>query len=313
MLEVAFLVLAHHQPGALLRLLDSVRAPWSHAFVHLDLKADRAAFEQVLAGRSDCTLLAETQSVSIHWGGYSMVQATFRLIAEARAFGPFTRFVLLSGMDMPIKPLETIRKRLKGDTEIIRIDRALDPAGDSHFDRCANRVYLGDHRLTNPRSTIPKLPSLIRRLEPYLRNGPYPPIPIYYGPQWWCLTRAGVDEAVRFAAENPAIMTWFSHTRCPDEMVFHTIIRNSPLAAHISHDLTRGDGEREPHLNGAHFADWDRPNPAAPRTLVAEDLPLLLESEALFGRKFDTERSADLIDALLELHGPLKGRPASAL
>lgn len=295
------MILAHHQPNALVRLLDSLKAPWAHAFVHIDLKADREPFEQALRSRNDCTLLEKNLSVSIFWAGYSMVEATLRLLHRAYQHPQhFERFSLLSGVDLPIKPLDVIADRLSGSDEIIRVDRILDPLGKTDFDRRANRVYLGDGPLLNPRSKIPLLPRLVRRLEAVLPNGPYPHLPIFYGPQWWSLTREAIDAVFSFVDHQPEVMRWFKRTRCPDEMVFQTILKCSVRAENISYDLTRGDQDHEPTLNGSHFADWSKPKPDRPAALTLEHLPLLLESEALFGRKFDSERSLSLIAALQE-------------
>ena len=295
----AYLILAHHQLEALVRLLESVKAPWAHAFVHIDRKADREPFERALCAREDCTLIARNLSVPIYWAGYSMVEATFRALRLAHQDPRrCERFSLLSGVDLPIKPLDVIADRLSGSDEIIRVDRILDPLGKTDFDRRANRVYLGDGPLLNPRSKMPLLPRLARRFEAWLPNGPYPPLPIFYGPQWWSLTREAIDAVFAFVDHQPEVMRWFKRTRCPDEMVFQTILKSSVLAENISYDLTRGDEGRESTLHGSHFVDWSRPKPDRPATLTLEHLPLLLESEALFGRKFDTRRSLDLIVAL---------------
>jgi hypothetical protein len=297
----AYMILAHHQPEALTRLLDGVKAPWAHAFVHIDSKADREPFERTLCSREDCTLIASNQSVPIYWAGYSMVEATFRLLRHAHQDARrFERFALLSGVDLPIKRLDEIADRLSGSDEIIRVDRRLDPTGKTDFDLRASRVYLGDGPLLNPRSKVPLLPRLTRKLEPWLLNRPYPRLAIFYGPQWWCLTREAVDMIFAFADRRPDVMHWFKRTRCPDEMVFQTILKNSALAKNISYDLTRGDEDREPTLHGSHFVDWSRPKPDRPATLTLEHLPQLLDSEALFGRKFDNKRSLGLISALQE-------------
>ena len=178
--KTAYLILAHHQPNALVRLLDSLKAPWAHAFVHIDLKADREPFEEALRYRNDCTLIEKNLSVSIFWAGYSMVEATLRLLHRAYQHPQhFERFSLLSGVDLPIKPLDVIADRLSGSDEIIRVDRMLDPLGKTDFDRRANRVSLGDGALLNPKSKMPLQPRLVRRLEAWLPNGPYPPLPVF--------------------------------------------------------------------------------------------------------------------------------------
>lgn len=297
----AYMILAHHQPDALVRLLDSLKATWAHAFVHVDRKTDVEPFERVLCIRHDCTIIGRSLAVPIYWGGYSMVEATFRVLRVAHQdTRRFERFALLSGVDLPIKSHDAIAERLSGGDEIIRVDRMLNPRGNSDFDRRANRVFLGDGPLLNKRSRIPLLPHVARKVESWLPNRCYPRLPIYYGPQWWCLTRSAVEEIFAFADRQSDVMRWFKRTRCPDEMVFQTILKNSGRAEHITYDLTRGDEDHEPTLHGSHFVDWTRPKPDRPGTLILEDLPRLLESGALFARKFDGRRSIDLIAALQE-------------
>lgn len=231
-----------------------------------------------------------------------MVEATFQVLRVAHQdTRRFERFALLSGVDFPIKSLDTIAERLSGADEIIRVDRMLNPLGSSDFDRRANRVFLGDGPLLNKRSRIPLLPRVTRKVESWLPNLCYPRLPIFYGPQWWCLTRNAVNEVFAFADRQSDVMSWFKRTRCPDEMVFQTILKNSVCADYITYDLTRGDEDHEPTLHGSHFVDWGRPKPDRPGTLTLEDLPRLLESGALFARKFDGRRSMDLIAALQEL------------
>jgi hypothetical protein len=296
----AYMILAHHEPDALVRLLDSVSAPYAHAFVHIDRKADREPFEHTLRRRRDCSLIASHLSVPIYWGGYSMVEATFRLLRVAYEDAQrYERFALLSGVDLPIKRLDVIADRLDGTDEIVRVDRVLSPFGTTDFDRRANRIYLGEWTWLNERSNkMPFLPRVARIVEERLPNRPYPHLPIFYGPQWWCITRKAVHAVFDFVDNYPEVIAWFKRTRCPDEMVFQTILKNSTNADNISYDLTRGDEDHEPTLHGSHFVDWSRPSPDRPATLTIQHLPMLLKSSALFARKFDNKRSSEVIVAL---------------
>lgn len=296
----AYLILAHHQPEALLRLLDAVKSPSAHAFVHIDRKTNRGPFDHVLCSRDDCTVVPRQLSVPVYWGGFSVVTATLQLLRLAYySKQRFQRFALLSGVDLPIKSASAIAERLDGSAEIMRVDRVLDPCGTTDFDRRANRMYLGEHAWLNKRYTkVRFLPGITRIIETWLPNGPYPHLSIFYGPQWWCLTREAVESIFAFIDNRVDVMRWFEHTRCPDEMVFQTILKNSKHRNHISYDSTRGDENLDPTLHGSHFVDWTRPKPDRPATLTIKHLPLLLKSDALFGRKFDSRLSLDLIAAL---------------
>src|SRR5690606_17787718 len=77
------------------------RTPNSRAFVHIDRKSSLEPFAEV--ERDEQVEVVEPR-VSIAWGGFSMIEATRRLIERALAQpAPFDRFVLLSGADYPLR------------------------------------------------------------------------------------------------------------------------------------------------------------------------------------------------------------------
>ena len=230
-----------------------------------------------------------------------MPRATLSLLRAALVDDRlFERFQLLSGADTPIKTEAGIDARLVGDGEIMRVDRMLDANGDGHFDRCANRVFLGNVGLLNPRSRLQVLARLARKVEGRLKRKTPAGLKVYYGPSWWCITRRAAEDILDFGARRPDIIRWFSATRSADEMLFQTILKAGPLASKIAYDATRGD-ELEPTLHGSHYVDWSKPNPSLPRTLVEEDLAQVLGSEALFARKIDPLRSKTLVELIERL------------
>jgi hypothetical protein len=99
---VAFLILAHQHPELAARLVSRLRGPDTAFFVHVDAKADQAAFERVLPPQSD--LRYATNRSTINWGGYSSCEATLGLIEMAAAEHRFHRYVLLTGVCYPCRP-----------------------------------------------------------------------------------------------------------------------------------------------------------------------------------------------------------------
>ena len=72
--------------------------------------------------------------VRVHWGDYSVVEATLRLIREAlRRPEGYDRLVLLSGADYPIRPLEDLRDHLAAHPEDEFIN--LVPMPDAEVDK----------------------------------------------------------------------------------------------------------------------------------------------------------------------------------
>lgn len=240
----------------------------------------------------------------MHWSGYSFLEATFRLLDQAFADKRvFTRFCLLSGVDYPIKPMDLVARGIARDAEQIRINTKIDLKGDSLFDRRIRRRYLGDNRFTNAR-TGPWLVNRIARTIEARTSRRFPfDVPIYKGLSWCCLTRQGVGHILDVRARQPNLVNWFRGVDIPDENLFHTLLMASPRAPFISQTFERPETLQK-HVSGVHYVDFDNPNPGLPRTFVAEDYGRLVESPALFARKFSTGLSLPLLDRIdRELHG----------
>jgi Core-2/I-Branching enzyme len=241
-----------------------------------------------------------SQRVAVHWGGYSMNAAILNLLrcAMGSAHQP-SRFVLLSGVDYPVQPMERIGQVIWEDKEFLQIDRAIDPIGDSEFDRRLNRRFLGDSTLLNPRTAPVLMNRVARKLENHLVRRHPPGLRVFYGPMWWTLTREAVLEILAYVEENPLVAKWFSGAQVPDESMFHTILKASSRSQKIAFDATRLE---EPplgaHRHALHYVDWSVGNPNKPKTLELSDLKAITESGALFARKMSSSLSAELLDAL---------------
>jgi hypothetical protein len=267
--------------------------------VHVDRKADVKQFQRE-GPRQNVTFLPMRHRVSVHWCGYSTSAAILNLLryAMTSAHQP-TRFVLLSGVDYPVQSMDRIGQVIGEDRDFLQIDREIDPRGDSYFDRCLNRRFLGDSRLLNPRTAIGVVDRTARRLENRLVRSHPKGLRVFYGPTWWTLTREAALEVLAYVEKNPSVVRWFSGARVPDESMFHTILKTSSRSRKIAFDATRLD-ESASGLNrhALHYIDWSTGNPNLPKTLEISDLNAIIESGALFARKMSSSQSAELLDAL---------------
>jgi len=303
MQKTAFLVLAHHQPQMVRRLTDRLQHPAAHVFVHVDGKADSAPFRAAIAGRAQ--LVPDAQRLVVHWCGFSTLAAMLLLLKTALAAEPdLQRFVMLSGVDYPVRSIEDILAGVAVDREFLSVEHALDWTEEYYVNRHAYRYYLGDSELFNDRSGPPLAVKLARAAERRLRRPQSYGADIFHGSGWWALTREAVDYLMAAEREDPRRLSWFKWATSPDEMYFQTLLKQSPRADRIVHDLTRGPRSWSINLRGVHYVDWLLPNPHLPRTLEMGDLPAILESGALFARKMDPIRSAGLMDALDDVVRP---------
>jgi len=277
---IAYLVLAHANPVLVGRLIDRLSHPADKIFLHVDARANADAF------RSTGATLIENR-VSVHWSGFSMVQATLNLLETAFASGA-NRFVLLSGQDYPVKPLRVIREFLVQNLEYLQVDFL---PTDGIFYRRATTRFLGDRQLLNPREGQYVLRHFASSVSRWLPRQSHP-LAVYYGPSWWALTR----EAVREILDTP--LQSFRRVQCPDEMYFQTLLKSSSRAKNIAFDQVDGGYTAPKHRAALHYVNWERPNPGNPRTLNMEDFEDIIRSNALFARKMGPTTSVELMDAV---------------
>ncbi len=114
MVKIAYLVLAHHDPIHLERLVNSIDYQ-AHIFIHLDKKTNIDRYINI-ANIESVNFIPER--VKVYWGGISMVKAILNLIKTALASkGNFSHLVLLSGSDYPIKPVSIFYDFLKSNPD----------------------------------------------------------------------------------------------------------------------------------------------------------------------------------------------------
>jgi hypothetical protein len=111
----------------------------------------------------------------------------------------------------------------------------------------------------------------------------------YGGSQWWTLSREAILYISEFIDRLPSFVSFSKRSFIPDESFIQTIVSNSHLSDRITGDDLR-------------LVVWDRPSPPYPAVLRIDDLDMLLASEKLFARKFDSRIDETVIQALEDRH-----------
>jgi Core-2/I-Branching enzyme len=245
--------------------------------IHVDRNSEGAEWDTAFAALGQANVFW-AERVACSWGGFSLVQAALNCIEVLQATGtPFDFAALLSGQDYPIKPNEYIEDFLAA-----RRGECL-----MYFHRFPYPEWQwnGYHRLPTWRI---RLGGKGRRIVParFARHFHQKP-PLQYHPcggsQWWVLPAEAIEFISKFVRTNPEIVDYYRRALFPDEMMFHTILGNSPFR------VEAGDH----HL---HFMKWGTsPSPAI---LTESDLPELRASEKCFARKFDFENEPVFLDRI---------------
>ena len=293
-MKIAYLILAHNNWRHLERLLAALNADEVSFFIHIDKKATAdASFSEY----NNVKVL--TDRVTVNWGGYSLVEAEFRLLKAAHEADNFDYYVLLSGVDYPIRSNRYIqsfftKNKTKNFINVVKI-----PQNVKKYERLDTYHIEGGARNNKlKRYSIGGINVLIGYL-PFKRGYPkrYAHFNLYAGSTWWAFHRDFVGYLLNYRVNNPHFFNFYKHARCPSEMIFQTIIMNSPFRESVDYGLTYDD-----------WAIAPLPHPA----LIGEiHLPILRQEliEVFYSRIINHTAGKKLAYGNLDLEEALAGAP----
>jgi CTP:molybdopterin cytidylyltransferase MocA len=188
--RVVYLILAHRAPAQVARLVRRLHHRQSRVWVHVDRRADEAAFRRYLAPLG-VRFVRDRQAV--YWGTFSLVAATRAGLRAIRSAGEgFDHLVVLSGQDYPLVGTQALLTTLAAHrTESLVSYAALGPDNNPHLLSRLTKYHLplpGQRALVYPFE--PGRGNLRAVLNAALRlTGRYPPAPagtaILGAPVFW--------------------------------------------------------------------------------------------------------------------------------
>jgi hypothetical protein len=300
--RIAFLLLAHNDAPHLERLCRILH-PHS-IFVHIDAKATGLSADKI-AALPGVTVVKP--STSVHWGDFSVIEATLTLLKTARAAAQFDRYVLLSGGCYPARPLPALEAEFAADPSREWI--TLTPiTPQSHLYSLIGRKWRMAP-FVSQRSLDRQLRSVWNKISKMLGRDLASEIGMmpYFGSQWWALTDACVAMILEFVRSHPAFVRAYQSVYAPDEHFFQTIVGNSKFAASAIQVEDRGveTNKTTPlHLIAT----------TSDRCFGSEEAEFAQVSttECFFIRKVSTGRSGALLDRIdHELLGLENGQRAA--
>ncbi|MFD1911574.1 DUF5928 domain-containing protein [Halodurantibacterium flavum] len=275
MARIAFILLCHKNPDAVIAQARRVTAAGDYIAIHMDAKARRQDFarlQQELGGDPNVAIVR--RRVRCAWGEWSLVQATLNALETAlAAFPKASHAFMLSGDCLPIKPARVIHEFLsRNDADFIE--------NYDFFTSTWIKVGLRDERLIyrhffNERGQkalfygaieLQRKLGLARRLPDGLR--------FMIGSQWWCLRRTTVEKVLAFCRSRPDIPRFFRRTWIPDETFFQTLVPHLIPRSQI----------RCRTLTFLIFSDY-----GIPAVFHDDHLDLLMAQDHLFARKISPE------------------------
>ncbi|MDB5157016.1 MAG: hypothetical protein JWR50_1723 [Mucilaginibacter sp.] len=275
-MRLAHLILAHGSKSQLERLVKRLIYPNTDIYIHLDAKRDILEFADFAALEGVSFI---KKRMRIGWGDYSMVSATLISFEEILKASPdYSHINLLSGQDYPLKSAATIQKFLFENTDksFMRYRSVID---DWQQSQSRLVMYsLGDYKFP----LRFKIQDLLNKFLPD-RKLPLGLKPYGFS-QWMILTPACAAYALDYIKKHRSVRRSFRLTWAVDEIVFQTILMNSPLKDTIVNE---------------HFRYIKFKNAASrPNTLTIADAKLLIDSNKFYARKFDPKVDSEILDYL---------------
>jgi hypothetical protein len=298
--RIAFLVLAHGDATLLLRLCERLR---DHAvFVHVDAKSRDFPVEQV-AARKNVVLVQPRRS--IHWAHFSMVEATLDLLRTALDQNErFSKFVLISGACYPVKPIEQLAALFDTDADLNYIRLTAIGPSTPHLWKLVSRRWimaplLPEDLMTRSaalRGVEKRARAVVNKLSSYFprdfqRETGYP---IYFGSSWWAFSEPCARYIVDFVRDHPAFYRSFRMTYATDEVLYHTIVAQSPFVAKTL-GAQADEGERTNQETPLHLI-----HPSEKRVFGSTDADFQLAqtTDKYFIRKISSRESSGLLDRI---------------
>lgn len=294
-MRLAFVVLAHRAPDQVARLITALRDPASRIYLHIDSRADLAAFSRAIEGADVILRRRPTR-----WGGPELVDVVLDGLAQSLTDG-CDYVLLISGQDFPLRTPREMTAFLGGTPDRSYIEHWSLPydgwrlAGRDRTD-FYTFDFLGRRETCIPAgedvSHLSWSGRLLNRLL-RLRTIGKPPrrTPAYVRPvggsQWLNLSRSAVQHIVQFTEDHPDYRHYHEHTLAPDELFFHSLLLGTDFA-----------DEHEIVNDNLRYMVWPPGAAPHPRVLTMADLPAMRSSHALFARKLDADVDAALLTEL---------------
>ncbi len=275
MAKIAFILLCHKDPDAIIKQAERLTAAGDYMAIHFDASAKPEFFQKIK------TALAENPNVAFArkrikcgWGEWSLVQATLNAVeAAVDAFPRATHFYMLSGDCMAIKSAQYAHDFL--DEKDIDYIESFDYFESDWIktgmkeDRLIYRHFFNER---NHKSLFYASMNLQKKMG-FERKIPHD-IQVQIGSQWWCLRRRTIEWILKFIKKRRDVMQFFRTTWIPDETFFQTLVR---------HLIPEGEIDTRT-LTFLMFSDY-----GMPVTFYDDHYDLLLSQDFLFARKISPE------------------------
>ncbi|MEM9577520.1 MAG: DUF5928 domain-containing protein [Pseudomonadota bacterium] len=287
MAKIAYILLCHKDPDAVIRQAERLTAAGDVMAIHFDARSAPAQYDRISkALKHNRNVCFAKKRVKCGWGEWSLVKATLNTLDMAmESFPDATHFYMLSGDCMAIKTAEYTHRFLdENDADFIETFDFFESDWIKTGMKEERLVYRHFFNERKSKKLFYGAMGLQQKLG--LTRTPPPDLDIRIGSQWWCLRRATVEKVQAFVRARRDVLRFFSTTWIPDETFFQTIVPHLvPMREIESRTLTF-----------LMFTDY-----GMPVTFYNDHYDMLLGQDFLFARKISPD-AQDLMRRLGQLY-----------
>ncbi|NVK56112.1 MAG: hypothetical protein HWE26_10875 [Alteromonadaceae bacterium] len=282
-MELGFVLLTHGNQPQSLKLIHTLNTMFQYPKIVIHHDFSKCTFDKDMF--SDNVTFVEDFVVT-SWGGFSLISAMMKAIKLMLSSDDCPNWVkVLSANDYPIKQAEDIIERFADSNADVFIGyRKLDYNNleerwkKNYYQRyCGINFVFKSQWLKNGKPIqmpIFKAPFITKHFLPFSSV-----LPCYIGSQWFTANRKAMRYLLAFYESRNSIVRHFEKVKIPDEAFCQTIFCNAS-------DLVVEN-------NNLRYVDWSEGKPH-PKTLNQYDYQNIIDSDALFARKFDLVSSQEL-------------------
>lgn len=297
-MKIAYLILAHTDPRQLQKLVKSLfQENVTYFFIHIDKKTNITPFIDKLKDIDNCIFIKNR--VTINWAGYSICQAEKNLLKASLGYEKkIERFILLSGLDYPLWSNQRMMTEYINNPHKIYM-KAYNLSKVTYPPKIPQRIctyHFRDLQITNRtlrRYIIGGLMHIMNFLP--IKKAKYiihnkEKWDIWGGSQWFNIPR-DCAEYINNVSDFKEIIDYFKTSFAPDELMFQTIIYNSPFKKNAESFEENGVYPGLEKTTLTHYIEYR----GAQKVFDENDFNKLIASRKMFFRKAVSGKSNQLI------------------
>ena len=282
-MRFAYLIMAHHRFDVLEELLKDLDDERNDIFLHIDKKT-RKFDQNEIKTKIHKAKMYFVPRMKVYWGDYNQILCVNRLLEYAVNIGFHDYYHLMVGVEYPLKSQNYIYSFFEKNygKEFIGfcitdtrnyINRIKYYHLESKFIRnncfIANRWKKICGKILNFQVKLGV--NRLKHNEEYYKKG-------YAN---WSITH---ELAKYIVSEFYKVHRQYKYSYCGDEVIFHTIVFNSSFYKNVFNTESEYDSVMR-------LTTWDNDK----NQMRHEDLDMLIKTDKLFARKFDSDDAVELV------------------